>query len=218
MSRRLTIAAATLAFALCTAGCSGDDASDGPDTSKTTQIPTSWINDTKKGWPKSDGFGSTIPVYDAHADCLLADAPTLMSTETELTDAGWGPFGDTNDDPASFRYACNYYAEDSFTASLELIKSADSASEKSAVADFKSTESTSVQDNTVTTETVGDSTVYVLQRWYPTNPQGAYLALYDEPKSRATVILTLGSLSKKDFKNYSPHKAAEQLITLLQAG
>jgi hypothetical protein len=72
-----------------------------------------------------------------------------------------------------------------------------------------------VQDNTVEEVTSGDLDLLVLTRWYPTNPQGLYQAIYHDEQADAIVSLEINSLSEEDFAALTPQDVADALVAAM---
>lgn len=58
----------------------------------------------------------------------------------------------------------------------------------------------------------------VLTRWYPTNPQGLYAALYHDEEAQVLVEFEINSLDEADFDAFSAQETAETLVEILAAG
>ncbi|MBM9468787.1 hypothetical protein [Nakamurella leprariae] len=177
-----------------------------------TGIPVSWIERTTQGWPDSDGHGATMPVL-GRGDCLLADAPPeLLGRTAEITDVGWGPYGDDSASDTAFRYVCDLWAPDAYAGSLQLIKTGSDDQARETVEQFTDQPSTDVQDNSVETVQSGELDVQVLSRWYPTNPQGEYQALYFDEAAGAIAVLEVNSLDEDQYGQLSPRQVADALV------
>ena len=81
--------------------------------------------------------------------------------------------------------------------------------------DFNNTTSTPEQDNTVETVTSGNLEVLGLTRWYPTNPQGYYSAMYFDEDAQALFTIEINSLTKENFDAISPQDVADLLVGLM---
>lgn len=195
---------------LLLAGCASN-----PDPDSVTGIPSSWLRDTAEGWPDSDAFGGDIPVLD-DSDCVLGDVvPDILGDDPDPVDSGWGSYGDDASAPDAYRYLCEFLREDRYSGSVQLIQAPDAATAASTVEEFADQPDTTEQDNTVTTVQAGQLEVQVLARWYPTNPQGAYQAMYVDEDHDAIVVLEVNSLDEDDFQSYSDDQAAQDLLEAL---
>lgn len=218
--RHLTAAAAGLAT-LALTGC-GSDAPDGPPSgsgSVTTEataegIPAEWLEATAEGWPDSQGFGGSTPVLTRDPCLLLDTAPEALGSAPEITDTGWGGYSRGED---SYRYVCGFLSPDEYSGQVQLIQT-DAESAQATIDDFDSQSDTDVQDNTVETVESGGLEVHVLTRWYPTNPQGEYQAVYLDEEHDAIVTFEVNSLDEEDFDALSPQQVADRLVGLLAAG
>jgi hypothetical protein len=190
-------------------GCSGPSLPEPPTV--VTGIPASWLERTTEGWPDSDGRNATVPVL-GDGECLLVDAPPeLLGRTAEITQAGWGPYGDSDPDEA-FRYVCDLWAEDAYAGSLQLIKAGSDDEARQTLQQFTDQPSTDVQDNSVEAVRSGELDVQVLSRWYPTNPQGEYQALYFDQAAGAIAILEINSLDEDQYDQLSPQQVADALV------
>jgi hypothetical protein len=196
--------------AVVLAGCSGPSLPEPPTV--VTGIPASWVQRTTDGWPDSDGHDSSVPVLE-DGDCLLTDdLPELLGRTAEVTDVGWGPYGDDSSSDTAFRYVCDLWAEDAYAGQLQLIKVDTAEEAQQTVDEFVEQPSTDVQDNTVATVRSGDLDVHVLSRWYPTNPQGEYQAMYFDQAARAVAVLEINSLDEDQYGKTSPQQVADALV------
>lgn len=211
---RLVLPALALPAAVVLAGCTADLAAAAEDP---TGVPARWLDETADGWPESDAFGALLPVDEHGAPCLLTDDTALLGEETEVTSAGWGLWHD-EDDQGSYRYTCHLWAPDVLSAEVRLVQTAAESELTAAVAEFVGQPSTVEQDNAVETVTSRGLEVHVLTRWYPTNPQGEYQALYADPASGAFVVLEVNSLDRADFDATTPQQVADDLTDLLARG
>lgn len=215
---RLAVSVAALVIAL--AGCSGGEtdsggSSDG-ETATVEGIPQAWIEETREGWPDSDGFGAPMPHLQMDGDCLLADSmPEVLGTEPEVQEAGWGPFGGDAEDKETYQYQCGIWAEDRYAGSLRLYVTPDAEQLQDVVQDFTGQGDTAVQENTVSTVSSSGQKLHALKRWYPTNPQGEYQVMYADKKAGAVAVWQVNSLDKKEFKKYSEQQAADDLMGLM---
>ena len=192
--------------------------SSGIDADEVSGVPEDWITTTKEGWPESDSFGSSTPVL-SRGDCeLLDDAPEILGSTPDFTDTGWASLGSDPSDENAYRYRCSIWSKDNYAGSIELLHPGSDTGAQDVIADFKHQPNSAVQDNTVTTETVNDLEVHVVERWYPTNPQGRYFALFHDEDAGVLVQLDLNSLDKADFDAFSAQKAADTLIDVVAAG
>ncbi|MDQ0734661.1 hypothetical protein [Arthrobacter agilis] len=200
-------------LSLSLSGCSG-----GTETDDVTGIPASWLEKTADGWTASDAFGGDMPVLTRER-CQLGDVvPDVLGEKPEITDSGWGSYGDDPEAADSYRYVCDFWSEGRFAGSLQLIHAADPATAEQTLEDFVSQIDTTDQDNTVTTVRVGQLDVHVLARWYPTNPQGEYQALYLDTENNALAVFEVNSLKDDDYAEYSDTRVAEDLVTALAVG
>ena len=211
----LTVTAAAVVVGL--AGCSGGSGESAREEATSVEgIPQSWIDETRADWPESDGFGASMPHYSMGADCLLGDSmPEVLGTVPEIQEAGWGPFGGNARDTESYQYQCGIWAEDQYSGSVQLFVTPDSTRLQELVDDFTEQGDTPVQDNTVSTVTSSDQTLHVLKRWYPTNPQGAYQAMYVDTKAGAVAVWEVNSLDEEEFEEYSEQQAADDLMAVM---
>ena len=208
-----TLPVVLLPVVLLLAGCSG-----GPDPDSVIGIPSDWLQDTADGWPDSDAFGTDIPVYD-DSDCVLGDVvPDILGDEPDAVDSGWGSYGDDASAAGAYRYVCEFFVEDRYAGSLQLIQAPDAATAATTLDEFANQTDTTEQDNTVTTVEVGRLEMQVLARWYPTNPQGEYQAMYVDADHDAIVVLEVNSLDEDDYGSYSDDQAAQDLLEALAAG
>lgn len=202
-------AAASLPLVLLISACT---ASPGVDPGSVTGVPERWRTATAEGWPSSAGHGSSAPVM-SREKCLLADTPPEILGETgKFTDSGWGPFGDG---ATGYRYICNLWKPDAYAGELQLIHAASPDAAASTVEEFRTQKSSRVQENTVTEVTSGKLDLWVLTRWYPTNPQGRYQALYHDENSDTIVTLEINSLDEKQFATLTPQQVADALVGMM---
>ncbi|WP_157970659.1 hypothetical protein [Nakamurella deserti] len=154
-----------------------------------------------------------MPVLQS-GSCLLADTPPeLLGRTADVTDVGWGPFGDDDADDTSYRYVCDFWADGDYAGQLQLIKADSAAQAQRTVDDFLDRPSTTQQDNSVQTLRSGELDVHVLSRWYPTNPQGLYQAMYFDPAALAVVVLEVNSLDESRYAQTSPQQIADALVS-----
>ncbi len=190
----------------------------GPGPDSVTGIPASWLEDTAQGWAGSDAFGGEIPVL-TNDSCRLGDVlPSILDDDPEVTDSGWGSYGEDATAVDSYRYLCDFWSEGRYAGSLQLIQAADAATVEQTLQQFVSQNDTPEQDNTVTTVNAGKLEVHVLKRWYPTNPQGLYEAMYVDAGKNAAAVLGVNSLDDSDFAEYSDEQVAEDLLAALASG
>lgn len=186
------------------------------DRQSITSIPSEWLSETADGWPDSDGYDASMPVMNRSDDCLLNDSlPKIAGDEPEVTDAGWGGLGENKD---SYRYICGLHSSGNYAGSVELMQASDAAAAENIVDDIRSQPSTSDQENTVTEETAGKLDMVVVERWYPTNPQGAYFAAFHDEEAEAVVQLEINSLDKADFDSMTAQDAADALLDIIAQG
>ncbi|WP_311477972.1 hypothetical protein [uncultured Gulosibacter sp.] len=213
-NQRRAALAFSLLLALPLAACSTAD-SEGdpkPDLNSVTQIPESWLQQTADGWESSDGYGLEYPVL-SEGECLLAEKmPRILDKRAKITNVGWGSYAN---DTEGYRYICDFWRRDMYAGDLQIIQASNSADAQAAYDEFKNTPSTPEQDNTVETVTSGNLEVLVLTRWYPTNPQGYYSALYYDEDAQALFIIEINSLSKENFDALSPQDVADLLVGLM---
>lgn len=199
-----------LPLAACASEESGGDAA--PDLNSVSQIPESWLQQTADGWESSDGYGQQYPVL-SEGDCLLADQmPRILDKRPRFTDVGWGSFASDDD---GYRYICDFWRRDLYAGELQLIQASSAADAQAVYDDFKNTTSIPEQDDTVETVTSGDLEVLVLTRWYPTNPQGYYSAMYFDEDAQALFTIEINSLTKENFDAISPQDVADLLVGLM---
>ena len=207
---------AALLLASCSSG-TADDPGPAPATSTAATadgIPEEWLEATAEGWPDSGGYGGSTPVLTPDP-CLVLDAvPEVVGSVPELTNAGWGGYSGGDD---SYRYVCGFWSPDEYSGQVQLIQT-DAASAQATIDDFDSQSDTSDQDNTVETVESGGLEVHVLTRWYPTNPQGEYQAVYLDEEHDAIIGFEVNSLDEEDFDALSPQAVADTLVGLLAAG
>ncbi|KZE90607.1 hypothetical protein [Microbacterium sp. TNHR37B] len=202
-------AAASLPLVLLVSACT---ASPGVDPGSVTGVPEPWRTTTAEGWPSSAGHQSGTPVM-SRGKCLLADSPPEILDETgTFTDSGWGPFGD---DASGYRYICSLWKPDAYAGELQLIQAASAEAVATTVEQFRTQKSSRVQENTVTEVTSGKLDLWVLTRWYPTNPQGRYQALYHDEDSDTIVTLEINSLDEKQFATLTPQDVADALVGMM---
>lgn len=150
-------------------------------------------------------------------ECLLADDfPEVLGAAPEITESGWGPFGEDAKDKGSFRYLCGIWTKGQFSGQMQLIVSSEKGALQETVDEFTDQPDTSVQENTVTKVDSAGQQVHVLQRWYPTNPQGEYQALYVDKDAGAAVTWEVNSLDETDFEKYTSQQAADDLMATLE--
>lgn len=177
-------------------------------------IPETWLSETAKAWPESDGYESPYPVLNYGDACLFGDAlPAFAGSSAELTASGYGPLEDRED---SYVYTCSMSGE-SYAGSLTLYQFGDLATAESYVDSFVSQPSSEVQDNEVTEVTSGRLTMPVLTRWYPTNPQGMYQAVYFDEDALAFFSFEINSLDAAEFDELEPQAMADQVVAILAA-
>lgn len=203
-----------LPLAACSSGGAGGGSQDDPkpDLNSVSQIPESWLQKTADGWESSDGYGQEYPVL-SEGECLLADKmPRILDKRARFTDVGWGSYADDDD---GYRYLCDFWRRDMYAGELQIIQASNSSDAQATYDDFKNTTSTSDQDNTVDTVTSGDLEVLVLTRWYPTNPQGYYSAMYYDEDAQALFTIEINSLSKENFDALTPQDVADLLVGMM---
>lgn len=184
----------------------------GIDPDEVTGIPESWRSDTAEDWPDSDAYGGSMAIL-SRGTCLLADdPPELFGASPKFTEVGYGGFGTSKD---GYQYACNFWAEDEYAGSLTLTQATTATEADKLVTEFDGQQSSKVQDNSVETVTSGQLQLSVLSRWYPTNPQGAYQALYYDADELAVVVLEVNSLDKQMYDDASPQEVADALVALM---
>jgi hypothetical protein len=209
--RAATWATAVAATCLITLLTSCSTTGDG-DPADVTGIPEAWLTATQEGWPSSRGYGGDVPVL-SRGECLLGDeTPDLLGGGAEHTDSGWGGYGD---DPDGYRYVCSIWKRDVYSGDLQLLRAVSPTDAEQTVEEFRSQPSTGVQDNTVEEVTSGDLDLLVLTRWYPTNPQGLYQAIYHDEQADAIVSLEINSLSEEDFAALTPQDVADALVAAM---
>lgn len=142
-------------------------------------------------------------------------APSMLDETPEITSTGWGSYGDDSEAADSYRYLCDFWADGRYAGTLQLIQASDPATADQTLQLFLSQTDTDVQDNTVTTVQAEEVEVHVLKRWYPTNPQGQYEAMYVDTENNAIVVLEVNSLDETDFAEYSEEEIAEDLVSAL---
>ena len=205
---------AMMASILFLTGCG----SSGIDADEVSGVPEDWITTTKEGWPESKSFGSSTPIL-TRDDCeLLDDPPEILGSTPDFTDTGWAALGSDPNDQDAYRYRCSIWSRDNYAGEIELLHPGSDTEAQDLITEFKNQPSTAEQDNSATTETVGDLDVHVVERWYPTNPQGRYLALFYDEDAEVLVKLDISSLDKADFDAFSAQKAADTLIDVIAAG
>lgn len=207
-----------LALTACSSGTT-----DGPDLTPTSDattaatadgVPEEWLEATAEGWPDSQGYGGSAPVLTRDPCLLLDTAPEVLGSVAEVTDTGWGGYSGGDD---AYRYVCTLWSPDEYSGQVQLIQT-DAASAQATIDDFVSQTDTSVQDNTVETVESGGVEVHVLTRWYPTNPQGEYQAVYLDEEHDAILTYEVNSLDEDDFDALSPQEVADTLTAVLAAG
>lgn len=199
-------------------GCSGPAV--GVDPSSVTGIPSSWLEDTAKEWPDSDGYGQSVPRFDGRVEgqCLLTDkGPELMGEQFELSTEGWGSYGMDDEATDAYRYVCNIRVPDNYSGEMQLLQADGADLAQATLNDFLGTQSIPEQDNTVTTVQSSQLEVHVLKTWYPTNPtpHGSSTALYLDDAQDALFWLRITSLDDEQFDEYSDQQAADDLVALL---
>lgn len=225
--RRLgTPAIGLLALTLTACSSGSDDGDDGPDLTPTSAdastaapatadgIPEEWLEATAEGWPGSKGYGGSTPVLTRDPCLLLDSAPEVLGSSPETTDTGWGGYSGGED---SYRYVCGFWSPDQYSGQVQLIQT-DAASAQATIDDFDSQSDTDVQDNTVETVESGGLEVHVLTRWYPTNPQGEYQAVYLDEAHDAIFTFEVNSLDEEDFDALTPQDVADLLVSILAEG
>ena len=205
--RKLVIPAAiTLAVTVALSGCAS---AGGVDSDSVTGIPEQWIISTEEGWPSSEGYGGNLPVL-SRDDCLLTDTvPRILQGEAELTNSGWGGYGNGQD---GYRYICGLHLNDSYSGELQLMRGSEAGDAERTFEEFRDQASTAQQENSVSSVTSGKLELLVLTRWYPTNPQGRYQALYFDEDANALVSLGINSLDEVDFEALTPQDVADVLV------
>lgn len=204
---RLRRVVAVLLGAAVVVGCSSPSL---PGQASLPGIPKAWLSSTAEGWPESDGRASSVPVL-GDGPCLLGDdAPEFTGATTRFTDVGWGPYGDGDE---SYRYLCSFWAEEAgFAGELQLIQAGTPEEAQETLDLFLDQPSTGVQENTVETVRSGPFDVHVLSRWYPTNPQGLFQAMYVDESARAIAVLEINSLDADVYDATSPQQIADLLV------
>jgi hypothetical protein len=187
--RAATWATAVAATCLITLLTSCSTTGDG-DPADVTGIPEAWLTATQEGWPSSRGYGGDVPVL-SRGECLLGD------------------------EPDGYRYVCSIWKRDVYSGDLQLLRAVSPTDAEQTVEEFRSQPSTGVQDNTVEEVTSGDLDLLVLTRWYPTNPQGLYQAIYHDEQADAIVSLEINSLSEEDFAALTPQDVADALVAAM---
>lgn len=208
---RFRTLSALVVLATVATGCAST-----PDPASVTGIPEPWLQDTADGWAESEAFGGNAPVL-SNDPCELGDAvPGIVDEDPTITDSGWGSYGDDPTATDSYRYLCDFWSKGRYAGSLQLIQAPDSATADQTLQLFVSRTDTADQENTVTTVQAGQLEVHVLARWYPTNPQGEYQAMYLDTAHHALVVLEVNSLSSTDFAGYDG--VAAHLLAALASG
>lgn len=210
----------TLTLAAIVALATGCSASGGISPEEVTQVPESWIADTAEGWPSSDAFGASMPVLSKDSCELISEKqlPEILGEKPEITNSGWGPLGRDHSSEDSYTYECSIWSSGNYAGSLRLLHPQDAAQAESIVSDFDQQRSIPEQENTVTQEEAYGLTMSVLTRWYPTNPQGLYAALYHDEEAQVLVEFEINSLNEADFDAFSAQETAETLVEILAAG
>lgn len=184
----------------------------GAEPESVTGIPEQWLTATEEGWPTSDGFGRNIPVLSRDACLLSESAPHILEGGASLTNTGWGGYGADED---GYRYICGVHLRDAYAGYLQLLRSPNSKGLQEAFDEFRSQPSTTLQHNSVTEVTSGRLDLHVLTRWYPTNPQGLYQAMYFDEDANAIVSFEINSLNKHDFDALTPQDVADALVATM---
>lgn len=214
LSRFLPITAGA-ALGLVLAGCGADASRDhtAADTG-VHGIPKKWLATTSHAWPDSDGFKASTPVLSS-GDCATYDGSvTIAGARPAISDVGYGPLGSAATTSA-YRYVCEFDDSDHYAGSFQIIKATDRAEAEEVLDNSMDDTDTSVQTNDVTTVTAGGVKVHVLKRWYPTNPQGMYEAVYLDQNRSALAVLEVDSLDKAHFASYTEKDVAADLIAVL---
>lgn len=207
---RSVAVACLLPVAVLSACTSGDQ----PDAGSVAGIPQAWLTATADGWPSSDAHGGDIPVLTSEK-CLLGDqTPQVLGGGAEFTDSGWGAYGSSQ---SGYRYLCSFGKSGSFSGQLQLLRASSAAEASQTLTELRTQKSTAQQDNSVQEVTSGQLHLVVLKRWYPTNPQGRYEALYLDDAANALVSLEVNSLSKADFAAVTPQEVADALVQTMAA-
>lgn len=92
------------------------------------------------------------------------------------------------------------------------MRGSDLADGQQTLDEFPDQASTAQQENSVSDVTSGKLDLLVLTRWYPTNPQGLYQALYFDEDANALVSLEINSLDEDDFEELTPQDVADALV------
>ncbi|GAB3598579.1 hypothetical protein [Microbacterium tumbae] len=188
--------------------------SGGADPGSVTGIPETWLAATEEGWPSSPAYGGDVPVL-SREKCLLGDTvPPLPDGGAEFTDTGWGAYGGR---PEGYRYLCGLWKPDAYSGQLQLMRASSAADAQRTVEEFRTQQSTSEQENSVEEVTSGELDVLVLTRWYPTNPQGLYQALYFDEEQNALVSLEINSLGEEEFADLTAQEVADVLVETMAA-
>lgn len=201
------ILAATALLAGCTSGGGGDP-------NDVSGIPEEWLTSTEEGWPSSKAHGGGVPVL-SREPCLLTDrAPQVLDGDADFTDTGWGGYGSG---PDGYRYICNLWKRGSYAGDLQVLRPGAAGDAATTVDQFRTQKSSAVQENSVEKVTSGQLEMLVLTRWYPTNPQGMYQALYFDEAADVLVSLEINSLDEDDFDTLTPQDVADALVETMAA-
>lgn len=145
--------------------------------------------------------------------CLLdGELPEIVGSQPRMTASGFGAYGETDE---GYRYLCSFLGED-YAGEVQLM-SGDERELIETVNEFRTTSSTSDQDNTVEEIASGELDMYVLTRWYPTNPQGMYIVLYHDEETDAIVTFEVNSLEEAPFEELGAQGAADAFHDYLAA-
>lgn len=213
MSIRSSLVALAVVLLCGVAGCTTSTPFQAPGD---TGIPQTWLDATAEGWPLSDGYTASMPVL-GRGECVAYDGRvTIAGARPKVTDVGYGAIG-RGDREHQYRYICELWNPDHYAGRFQLVKVPDEATGDEFVTNSMDDRDTSVQINDTTVVTSRGLDVHVLKRWYPTNPQGMYTAIYFDRQRLALVALEINSLSESDFARYTESDIAADLAAILAA-
>lgn len=214
-TRRLTVLAApavVLGLAACSGGGSSEDASAAGDPAPVTGIPQAWLDATAEAYPESDGYGSPTPQLELGGECLTYDGEVeIAGAAPRISTVGFGGLGAED----AYRYVCGIHDSDHYAGDVQLIHVGDGELARQVLDNTMDDSDSEVQENDVHVVEAGGVEIHVLKRWYPTNPQGMYIALYVDEDAGALLGLEVNSLDEEDFADYTEQDVADDLVRIL---